>query len=146
MIIDREQRYQDMAMRGKYWRLYADLRGLRSQGWNVSVAEMEAILGFQIPVSARLHRPWWANQSRGNGHSHAQAWTTAGWETARVDMEAETLLFERKIPTPGRRAVLDEFWPVHSAGAWSLDLSLRREDIYDERIQPERCSSIPKCW
>ena len=42
---------------------------------------------FQLPLSARMHRPWWANQSRGNGHSHALAWTMAGWETAAVDME-----------------------------------------------------------
>ena len=133
MMIDREQRYREMAMRGKYRRLYAHLCGLHFHAWRVSFVEVEAVLGFQLPVSARMHRPWWANQSRGNGHSHALAWTTAGWETAQVDMAAETLLFRRKGSTPERRAALDEFWPVHSAGAWLADLSLRREDSYDER-------------
>ena len=123
-----------MAMRGKYRRLYAHLCGLGSREWNASFTEVEAVLGFQLPVSARMHRPWWANQSRGNGHSHALAWTTAGWETAQVDMEAETLLFRRKGSMPQRRVTLDEFWPVHSAGAWPTDLGLRREDIYDERV------------
>ena len=134
MMIDREQRYRGMAMRGKYRRLYAHLRGLGSREWNASFTEVEAVLGFQLPVSARMHRPWWANQSRGNGHSHALAWTTAGWETAQVDMEAETLLFRRRELKPERRATLDEFWPVHSAGAWPADLSLRRENIYDDRV------------
>ena len=31
----------------------------------------------------------------------------------------------------GRRPLsLDEFWPVHSAGSWPKDLSMRREDMY----------------
>ena len=81
-----------------------------------------------------MHRPWWANQSRGNGYSHALAWTTAGWETAQVDMEAETLLFRRTELKPEFSASLDEFWPVYSAGARPADLSLRREDIYDDRV------------
>ena len=49
-------------------------------------------------------------------------------------MEAETLLFRRRELKPERRATLDEFWPVHSAGAWPADLSLRRENIYDDRV------------
>ena len=134
MMIDREQRYREMAMRGKYRRLYAHLCGLLSQEWRATFAEVETVLDFDLPPSARMHRPWWANQSRGNGHSHALAWITAGWETAQVDMEAETLLFRRKGSAPQRKAALDEFWPVHSAGAWPEDLSLRREDIYDERV------------
>ena len=134
MVIDREQRYRDMAMRGKYRKLYAHLSELRSREWNASFAEVEAVLGFALPVSARMHRPWWANQRQGNGHSHTLAWTTAGWETAQVDMEAETLLFRRRESIPERRASLDEFWPVHSAGTWPADLSLRREDMYDDRV------------
>ena len=134
MVIDREQKYREMAMRGKYRRLYAHLCGRRSREWSASFADVEAVLGFQLPFSARMHRPWWANQSRGNGHSHALAWTTAGWETAHVDMEAETLLFRRKHAEPVAGRTLDEFWPVHSAGAWPADLSLRREHICDERI------------
>ena len=134
MVIDREQRYREMAMRGKYRRLYAHLCGMRSREWSASFAEVEAVLGFQLPLSARMHRPRWANQSRGNGHSHALAWTAAGWETTHVNMEAETLLFRRKRVEPVGNNTLDEFWPVHSAGAWPADLSLRREDICDERI------------
>ena len=134
MMIDREQRYREMVMRGKYRRLYDHLRGLRSPEWRATFAEVETVLDFDLPPSARMHRPWWANQRRGNGHSHALAWTTAGWETARVDMEAETLLFRRRGSMPERRATIDEFWPVHSAGAWPTGLGLRREDIYDERV------------
>ena len=49
MVIDREQGYREMAMRGKYRRLYAHLCGLRSHEWSASFAEVEAVLGFQLP-------------------------------------------------------------------------------------------------
>ena len=60
-VRDRERNYRDMAMRGKYRRLYAHLCNLRSQEWRASFAEVETVLGFQLPLSARMHRPWWAN-------------------------------------------------------------------------------------
>ena len=49
-------------------------------------------------------------------------------------MEAEQPMSERKRRETARRLTLDEVWPVRSVGAWPKDLSLRREDIYDERI------------
>ena len=135
MAIDRDQKYREMAARGKYRRLYTHLCGLAAQEWRTSFGEIESIIGFDLPPSARLHRPWWANQSNGNGHSQALAWSVAGWETADVDMEAETLLLRRREHTQSARKVnLDEVWPVHPTAVWPEGLSLRREDIYEDRI------------
>ena len=134
MAIDRNREYRKMVVRGKYQRLYTHLCGLVTEEWRTSFGEIEAVIGFDLPASARLHRPWWSNQSGGNGHSQALAWNAAGWETAEVDMDAETLLLRRKRPEAVRTLTLDEAWPVHSAGAWPEGLSLRREDIYEERI------------
>ena len=39
---------------------------------------------------------------------------------------------ERPEPLPRRK--LDEVWPVHCAGVWPQGLSLRREDIYTDRM------------
>ena len=134
MAIDRNLEYRKMAVRGKYQRLYTHLCGLATEEWRTSFGEIEAVIGFELPASARLHRPWWSNQSGGNGHSQALAWSAAGWETADVDMDAETLLLRRRRPEAVRALTLDEAWPVHSAGAWPASLSLRREDLYEERI------------
>ncbi len=42
---------------------------------------------------------------------------------------------EQQDGEKGRRKLdLDEFWPVHSAGSWPKDLSMRREDMYEDRI------------
>ena len=134
MIMDRGQQYRQMAAKGKYQRLYTHLCGLATREWRATFSEIESIIGFGLPASARLHRPWWSNQSGGNGHSQAMAWGAAGWETAEVDMEAETLLLRRRPAVSARRITLDEVWPVHSAGGWPEDLSLRREELYEERI------------
>ena len=133
MAIDRKDKYREMVMRGKYRMLYTHLRGLQSSEWKTSFREIEAVVGFELPQSARLHRPWWGNQRDGSGHSHALAWSVAGWETAHVDMESETLLFRRTDPTPVRCPSLDEAWPVHPTAVWPEGLSLRREDMYGDR-------------
>ena len=133
MAIDLSRKYREMANRGKYRRLYTHLCSLTAQEWRATFSEIESVMGFELPPSARLHRPWWSNQNGGNGHSQALAWTAAGWETAEVDMNSETLLLRRK-PSAARRLSLDELIPVHSVGAWPEGLSLRREDMYDERM------------
>ena len=133
MAEDRIDRLREMAMRGKYRRLYTHLRNLQYREWRTSFREIEAVIGFELPPSARLHRPWWGNQKGGNGHSHALAWGVAEWETAQVDMDAETLLFRRTQPTPVSRLPLDQAWPVHPTASWPQGLSLRREDLYGQR-------------
>ena len=135
MTTNRDQKYREMAARGKYQRLYTHLRSLQTEEWRTSFGEIESVIGFELPPSARLHRPWWANQNSGNGHSQALAWTVAGWETAEVDMDSETLLLRRrKRPEAVSKLSLNEVWPVHPAAVWPEGLSLRREDIYYERI------------
>lgn len=127
-----EIKHMKMAGRGKYHRLFAHLSGLSATEWRTTFSEIESILGFELPRSARMYRPWWANDT-GKYHSHALAWNAAGWETSEVNMAAETLLLRRKYPVNYARSRLDELWPVHSAGAWPKGLSLKREDIYEDR-------------
>ncbi len=73
MAMDQKDMYLKMVLRGKYQRLYQYLTGLQTQEWRISCSEVEAVIGFELPPSARLHRPWWGNQRGGNGHSHALA-------------------------------------------------------------------------
>ncbi len=135
MAIDRAQKYKEMTNRGKYQRLYTHLCGIQDREWRTSFAEIESILGFGLPDSARLYRPWWANQSEGAGHSQALAWAVSGWETSEVDMDEETLVFRRRRrPEVDRKRSLEEVWPVHPTAVWPEGLSLSREDLYEDRI------------
>jgi hypothetical protein len=80
--------------RGKYAPLFHHLTGRGTAEWSTTFAELESILGFKLPNSAHLYRPWWANDAK-SGHSQSMAWTAAGWKTANVDLEAGTLTFQR---------------------------------------------------
>lgn len=143
----REKLVQEAASRGKYAPLYRRLLTKAGPDWSVSFSELEAILGFNLPNSARLYRPWWSNQKHGAGHSHALAWSAAGWKTRFVNLEAETLVFERmevstdsvKDPVGSggrmgqrRKFDLDSLWPAIPGGSWPAGFTVSREQIYDE--------------
>jgi hypothetical protein len=68
---------------GKYGALQVYLHSCDAQEVTLTLREMEGILGFVLPASARQHRPWWANS---HSHSHASSWLNAGWEVVRIDM------------------------------------------------------------
>ena len=136
----RDQLVQEAASRGKYAPLYRYLAAISGLDWRASFCEIEAILGFDLPVSARLYRPWWSNQKKGTGHSHALAWQAAGWKTREVDLEAETLVFARredklKLREKPRRLEkfsIEKILPPHDPGPWPEGFTVRREQIYDE--------------
>ena len=56
----------------------------RKEGyWRASMSEIETVLGFKLPDSAKRYPAWWANLSAPSS-SQAQSWLTAGWETSDV--------------------------------------------------------------
>jgi len=57
----------------------------------LSFAQIDEILGFPLPRSARDHQAWWSNTRR--GHSHAAAWLDAGWKTAMLDLAGQQVTF-----------------------------------------------------
>jgi hypothetical protein len=57
----------------------------------MSFADMERVLGFHLPASARTYRPWWANS--GHGHVQARGWLDAGYQSRDVDLASERLTF-----------------------------------------------------
>ena len=82
--------------RGKYAPLFVHLQGLPYDEWRATFVDVEKVLGFELPDSARLYRPWWANQGTRGSHTQALAWEIAGWKTTQVDMDDETVTFVRK--------------------------------------------------
>ena len=80
------------APRGKYLPLYRHLNGLTGDVWHTTFTELETILGFRLPKSARTHPAWWSNSE---SHSHASAWLAAGWTTRDVGVAAGVVSFVR---------------------------------------------------
>ncbi len=135
MATEREYRLPNREFGGKYQKLRVYLEAHPRREWRTTFSNIESILGFELPASARKHDAWWSNEKKGGRHSQAVAWTAAGWETAEVDMEAETVLFRpKKRPRTLTAGILDAEWPGRHMGPWPNGLSLRREDMYEDRI------------
>lgn len=123
-----EGQLREPVPRTKYWRLFEYLNGIAGREQRLSFSEIERIIGFSLPASARRHRQWWANQRAGRPHGQALAWDAAGWETADVDIIGQTLLLKRREPPPV--IDFDEWWPVHESGPWPEGLTLSRSQLY----------------
>ena len=130
MTIDLEKLYREQAVSGKYRRLYEYLCDLKASEWSATFREIETIIGFKLPPEAHKYHPWWSD----SGFNQVRALLAAGWKTAEVDMDAETAPFRRRDSPALRRRTIDEILPPRSFGPWPEGLSLRREDIYEERI------------
>ena len=132
-----DQLMRQVAARGKYAPLFRHLASLDARSWRATFRDVESILGFSLPNSARVHRPWWSNQANG-GHSHALAWHAAGWRTRAVDLAAEVLVFERikaaTLPNGNTAQTLsmEELFPPRDFGAWPEGFAASREQIYGD--------------
>jgi hypothetical protein len=89
-------------MATKYEPLQRRLRRTPGGRIRFSFKEIEAILGFVLPKSARTHAPWWANV--GGSHVQAEAWMGAGWRACQVDVPGEKVTFERAERPADKRA------------------------------------------
>ncbi len=135
MATERDYKPPYQGLGGKYRKLRAYLEAHPRREWRTTFGNIESILGFELPASARKHSAWWANEKNGGRHSQAVAWSAAGWETADVDVVAETLTFRPKKRSTVNQAIeLHELLPRRSLGHWPRGIPLRREDLYEDRV------------
>lgn len=61
----------------------------------MTFSEIEDLLGFALPVTARVREEWWTDDTSDGGESpQSHAWTHAG-RTAKPNLFARTVVFER---------------------------------------------------
>jgi hypothetical protein len=85
---------------GKYDPLRDYLASRHADEVRMDFADIEELVG-PLPASARIHRAWWANDSK----SEAQAWRAAGWHVSSVNQAAERVTFARSGATRPQLAV-----------------------------------------
>lgn len=91
-----EEEEDDFKVSAKYLELTKELmRNKKEERVCLSFSEIEDILGFELPASARQHRAFWANTET---HSIALSWMSVDFETIDVDMEEEQVTFLNKKP------------------------------------------------
>lgn len=83
----------------KYDPLRRHLEGVHAGRVTMSFAELEEIVGFRLPASARRYAAWWSNSDV--SHVQAGAWLGAGFETADVDIAGEKVSFRKATMIPG---------------------------------------------
>ena len=65
----------------KYDPLSRHFRDLGGQAWHATFEDIERILGFPLPNSARAHPAWWANSA--DKMPQMSAWLNAGLDLPR---------------------------------------------------------------
>jgi DNA-binding transcriptional regulator YiaG len=84
-----------MKQSSKYWPLFEYLRLSEQDEITLTLAEIEALLGLDLPPSARTTRGWWSNRS--SGSLQASAWMGAGYQVEDLDLEQEQVTFRKLI-------------------------------------------------
>lgn len=59
----------------------------------ITFAEIETIIGDQLPPAAREHRSWWANDS--TTHVQSGQWLGVNWRVVSINMAEEKVVFAR---------------------------------------------------
>ena len=77
----------------KYDPLRRYLEGATSAELPLSFSEVERVLGFPLPPSAKAHATWWSNNT--GTHVGVRAWRDIGWKTSRVDLGSQRVVFVR---------------------------------------------------
>jgi hypothetical protein len=86
----------------KYQPLQRHLTARRERELPMTFGDVERVLGFSLPPSARKHPAWWSN-NRGTNVA-VKAWRDAGRHTSRVNIAAERVVFVRDEVEPVTRA------------------------------------------
>lgn len=109
------------AERGEYSPLHRWFASSPEYRCRLSFAQIEQILGLELPNVARVSPEWW---SSGDGRDHALAWEAAGFN-ARVSPEEEAVLFTRRVD-------LDREWPALPGNPWPPGFTASRRQLYDD--------------
>ena len=141
MAAIRDRLVSDVAARDNYSSLHRHLLSVRPEPeWRTTFGELEAILGYRLPDSARLHRPLWSSSKVSTDHNDSLVQQTTGWLAREVVIEAETPALVYSAGTPERpekadrkRAFnLDRDFPPWDPGPWPEGFTVSREQIYDD--------------
>ncbi|MCB0162584.1 MAG: helix-turn-helix transcriptional regulator [Anaerolineae bacterium] len=127
----------------KYYPLFEYLKQQPDSGLlELSLAEIEEILGQKLPVSAQASRAWWANSATTQG----RAWQEAGWLIDLPDLENKVIVFRPARITyrvsPIRKSVGwtgDQIKALREFAGWSQQeladrLAVRQQTISDWEV------------
>ena len=141
MVVMRDWLVVDVVSRDNYSSLSGHLLSVRPEPeWRTTFGELEAILGYRLPDSARLHRPLWSSTKVSSGQGQSLLRPEAAGIAREVDINAAAHVFayslgtrERPGKAGGKRPFnLDRDFPPWDPGPWPEGFTVSREQIYDD--------------
>jgi len=75
---------------------YLKFRAAFTNSVKLSFAQIDGIIGDNLPIEAYRSENWWTNSPE---NAHANAWLEAGWETREVNLKEGYVIFQ-KIKSP----------------------------------------------
>ncbi|MGB9960601.1 MAG: DUF7662 domain-containing protein [Candidatus Bathyarchaeales archaeon] len=123
---------------GKYTALAEYLRSQQQREITLSFKQIENILGFELPISARKHRCWWANDE-----SHVQAregWMSVGWCVKSASLTEEIVSF---IFRPEIKLLESKQYRRHSFRDLAREVMSR---LFGVNLAPRKLLSWPKLF
>ena len=82
----------------KYAALEDHLRNSGQDAVSMTFADIERVIGADLPPSAFKHRPWWSNNPSNSVITNS--WLKAGYKTEKVDMAEKKLVFIKTAQYP----------------------------------------------
>jgi DNA-binding transcriptional regulator YiaG len=79
----------------KYYPLFEHLQRSEWDEITLTFTKIEALLGLDLPPSARTRRAWWSNRSQ--GALQASAWMEAGYHIEDLDLDQERVTFHKPL-------------------------------------------------
>ena len=82
-----------MLPESKYLPLTHYLQKINKDEVLLTFIDIENILNFQLPPSARVHTAWWGNDIT---HSQGLAWLNAGYRATKLSIASELIAFAKE--------------------------------------------------
>ena len=77
---------------------YLKFRAAFTDSVRLSFAQIDGIIGDNLPLEAYRSESWWANHP---SSVHAKAWLDAGWETSEVNLKEGYVIFRKVKSSQG---------------------------------------------
>ena len=115
----------------------------------MSFKEIEKILCFVLPRSARKYRAWWANDK-----SHIQAfegWMSVGWGIESINLQEETVTFKKVSKSKADKTksfqpnIISEEKKITPQAFESLARA-KMSDFFHKELNPRRLLEYPKVF
>jgi hypothetical protein len=80
-------------------------RGKYTNHFTLKFAEVEAIIGDNLPLGAARDAEWWANS---RASAQGRAWVDVGWQVESIDLQQRAVTFVRVAEPKPEEAVTEE--------------------------------------